>query len=372
MVKGVIELCKPREDIISGKVSDEIYAAHLGQVRDGRAPNVYSDPKTFFNNTYPTVGLQTTVREVFSRLAGDESGSPFIKLETSLGGGKTHTLIALYHLCIGGSKVPGASKYVGNLSFKPMKVSPIIGTELGVMQSGEGPLTIWGNIAKDLFGEDGYSKLREQDRLMTSPGEKALRDLFGKEKCLILIDELALYLAKAATVRLGDSTLAKQTVAFLQELSEVASSCTNVVVVITSLSKDSVFKEESEEISRYLDDDLKKERARDAIGDAEKVMSRMVRTLTPTKGEEFSAVVRHRLFESVDMEQAEDVCRAYMSDYTSEANLDYLPSHVRNVKYLEDIRSSYPFHPELINILRTKTSSIINFNTSSFIFCSNC
>ena len=89
-MKGVIEVCKPREDIIKGDVSDEIYAAHLGQVRDERAPSVYTDPNTFFRNTYPTDGLKTTIREVFSRLPGSsKSGSPLIKLETSLGGGKS-------------------------------------------------------------------------------------------------------------------------------------------------------------------------------------------------------------------------------------------------------------------------------------------
>jgi hypothetical protein len=361
--KGVIEVCKPREDIIKGVVSDEVYAAHLGQVRDGRAPSVYSDPNTYFRNTYPTDGLKTTIREVFSRLSGSEkSGSPLIKLETSLGGGKTHTLIALYHLAKQGSRCPGAERFIGDMRFDPVNVSVTIGTEMGVKQTESGPRTLWGHIAKNLFGDNGYQKVLEEDRGMFAPDELTLRNLFGDERCLILIDELALYLAKAVTVDVKGSNLAKQTIVFLQTLSEVASSCRNVVVVLTSLSKDSVFREESEEILRYLDSDIKKEKAKDAIGDAEKIVSRMVMTLTPTKGEEFSAVVRHRLFESVDMDEAETVIKAYMSELSSEGNVDYLPQHARGKKYLEDLRSAYPFHPELINILRTKTSSVVNFN----------
>ncbi|KAF5048372.1 hypothetical protein DSECCO2_450780 [anaerobic digester metagenome] len=361
--KGVIEVCTPREDIIEGVVSDEVYAAHLGQVRDERAPIVYADPNTFFRNTYPTDGLKTTIREVFSRLSGSgKSGSPLIKLETSLGGGKTHTLIALYHLSKHGSRCPGADRFIGDMDFDPVNVSVTIGTEMGVKQADSGPKTIWGHIAKNLFGDSGYQKVLEEDREMFAPDEIALRNLFGDERCLILIDELALYLAKAVTVDVKGSNLAKQTIVFLQTLTEVAASCRNVVVVLTSLSKDSVFKEESEEILRYLDSDIKKERAKDAIGDAEKIVSRMVMTLTPTKGEEFSAVVRHRLFESVDMDEAETVIKAYMADLSSEGNIDYLPQHARGKKYLEDLRSAYPFHPELINILRTKTSSVVNFN----------
>ena len=361
--KGVIEVCTPREDIIEGVVSDEVYAAHLGQVRDERAPIVYADPNTFFRNTYPTDGLKTTIREVFSRLSGSgKSGSPLIKLETSLGGGKTHTLIALYHLSKHGSRCPGADRFIGDMDFDPVNVSVTIGTEMGVKQADSGPKTIWGHIAKNLFGDSGYQKVLEEDREMFAPDEIALRNLFGDERCLILIDELALYLAKAVTVDVKGSNLAKQTIVFLQTLTEVAASCRNVVVVLTSLSKDSVFKEESEEILRYLDSDIKKEKAKDAIGDAEKIVSRMVMTLTPTKGEEFSAVVRHRLFESVDMDEAETVIKAYMADLSSEGNVDYLPQHARGKKYLEDLRSAYPFHPELINILRTKTSSVVNFN----------
>jgi len=361
--KGVIEVCKPREEIIKGVVSDEVYAAHLGQVRDEKAPSVYADPKTFFQNTYPTEGLKTAISEVFSRLSGSEkSGSPLIKLETSLGGGKTHTLIALYHLAKHGSKCPGADRFIGDMRFDPANVSVTIGTEMDVKQTESGPRTLWGYIAKNLFGDNGYQKVLEEDRGMFAPSELTLRNLFGDERCLILIDELALYLAKAVTVDVNGSNLAKQTMVFLQTLTEVAASCRNVVVVLTSLSKDSVFKEESEEILRYLDSDIKKEKAKDVIGDAEKIVSRMVLTLTPTKGEEFSAVVRHRLFESVDMDEAEEVIKAYMAELSSEGNVDYIPQHARGKKYLEDLRSAYPFHPELINILRTKTSSVVNFN----------
>ena len=302
------------------------------------------------------------MRESFARLSGEDDGSPLIKLETSLGGGKTHSLIALYHIARGGSKTPGARELVDKMHFGTVRVAAIIGTEPGMVRVKNEPITIWGMIAHQLFGKEGYERVRAYDDMMTSPGEKVLFDLFGQEKCLILIDEMAIYLAKSATVKVGDSTLAKQTIAFLQELSGVVSALSNVVVVITSLNKETVFRDETEQLLKVLDTDMKRERASEAVEEADRVMSRLVRTLTPTTGDEFSAVVRHRLFERIDEEGAEEVCRAYMNVLMSDANADYLPSSSRESKYLQNLRAAYPFHPELINTLRTKTSSIQNFN----------
>jgi hypothetical protein len=360
-MKTLTEACKPREDVLSGRLPDSIYVADLTRVRDSAAPSVYQDPSEFFRNTYPTEGLKTTIREVFSRLAGQE-GSPVIKLETSLGGGKTHSLIALYHIAQGGSTTPGASEYTAGMSFPSVRTAIIVGSELGVARRPGEPLTVWGHLAKELRGNEGYELVRAADEQMSSPGERTIRELLGNDRSLILIDEMALYLAKAATVTVGDSDLARQTAVFLQELSNVASSLSNVVVVITSLDKESVFREGTELMTSYLNDEAKITRGKDAISDAEKVLSRVVRTLTPTKGEEFSAVVLRRLFESIDPTAREEVCRAYMSMLSSDSNVDYLPSHARSHTYLKNLESSYPFHPELINILRTKTSSIPNFN----------
>lgn len=361
-MKTVTDVCVPRSDILAGKMSDTIYVADLTQVRDGAAPSVYQDPSEFFRNTYPTAGLKTTISEVFSRLAGKEEGSPIIKLETSLGGGKTHSLIALYHLAKGGSSTPGALEYTAGMSFAPVKVAVIVGSELGVVRKKNEPLTVWGHFAKELNGSDGYELMRGADEQMSSPGEKAIRELLDDQRCLILIDEMAIYLTKAATVTVGESDLARQTAVFLQELSDVASSLSNVVVVITSLDKDGVFREGTELMSHYLDDEAGISRGKNATGDAQKVLSRAVKTLTPTKGEEFSAVVLRRLFERIDKEDREEVCQAYMSVLSADSNVDYLPGHARASTYLKNLESSYPFHPELINILRTKTSSIPNFN----------
>ena len=359
---SVLKICAPRKDVLSGDLTDDMYAAHLGLVCRGKAMDVYQKPALFFKNTYPTAGLQSVVKDVFSRLGGGKGGASVVKLETSLGGGKTHTLIALYHIAKGGSKTPGAGSLIGNLNFGPVRVSAIIGTQMGLAKSAPGPRTLWGAMAKELMGEDGYRKMRPYEDDLTSPGEDAIMDLIGDERCLILVDELAIYLAKAAAVTTGESTLAKQTVAFLQELTQVASAMPNLVVVITSLDKNVVFKDETESIREILDSDSKLESAKRAIEDADRVLSRLVQNRTPTKGEEFAAVVKHRLFDSIDENAAKSVCEEYMRAFRDPNNAEYLPSHAKDAKYLLVLEESYPFHPELINILRTKTSSIVNFN----------
>lgn len=356
---SVREVCQPREDILSGGTSLDLYAAKLSQVARHEGPDVYRDPAKFFENTYPTEGLKTTLREVFSRITGKGSGSPVIKLETSLGGGKTHTLIALYHLAKHGSKA-APPRVIGDLEFAPMRVAAIVGNELGTTAKKGEPATLWGELARQL---NKYELLQAADEARTSPGEGALRKLFGSEKTLVLIDETALYLVKASGVQIGDSTLARQTVVFLQELTEVAASLDNVSLVITSLNKQTVFADQTEELEKILEKDVAQSKAAKAVQEADEVLSRMVRNLTPTRSEEFANVVRFRLFGSnINRTAAVAVCQAYHTSLRSDGVREFVPKNATDAPYLDYLKDTYPFHPELIQILRTKTSSITQFN----------
>lgn len=96
MLLSIFDTCIPRDEILAGELSLDLFAAKLRLVVEGKAPKVYQDPQTFFANTFPTDGLKTLVSEVFSRLVGVSGGSPIIRLETSFGGGKTHDEVALW------------------------------------------------------------------------------------------------------------------------------------------------------------------------------------------------------------------------------------------------------------------------------------
>jgi len=101
-MKSIFETCDPREEVLEGELREQQFAASLTRVLRGDADEVYGNATTFFENTYPTSGLKSLLREGLSRVTGaKEGGAAVIRLETSFGGGKTHNLIALYHLCQG-------------------------------------------------------------------------------------------------------------------------------------------------------------------------------------------------------------------------------------------------------------------------------
>jgi predicted AAA+ superfamily ATPase len=93
-MKTIFDACEPRPEVLEGELRDDIFAARLRDVIEGRAEDVYGDPAVFFENTYPTQGLRALLTEALGRLTGKKAGSsPVIRLETAFGGGKTHNLI---------------------------------------------------------------------------------------------------------------------------------------------------------------------------------------------------------------------------------------------------------------------------------------
>ncbi|RLF65442.1 MAG: AAA family ATPase, partial [Thermoplasmata archaeon] len=165
---GVMQGCVPRRDIIDGAYELEAFAADLNLVIEGKKGYLYSDPENFFKNTYPTDGLKTTIREVFGRLTGTHPGAPVIKLETGLGGGKTHTLIALYHLAKHGTNFNEIEGLIGDLKFEPMMTAAIVGTEVGISTQEGKRRTLWGELAYQLKGYDGYDIIKTADQQMVS------------------------------------------------------------------------------------------------------------------------------------------------------------------------------------------------------------
>lgn len=118
MLQSIFDTCIPRDEILAGELSLDLFAAKLRLVVEGTAPQVYQDSRIFFANTFPTDGLKTLIAEVFGRLAGTTAGSPIIRLETSFGGGKTHDEIALWHIARNGRQIEGLERFA-DLSMIP-------------------------------------------------------------------------------------------------------------------------------------------------------------------------------------------------------------------------------------------------------------
>jgi predicted AAA+ superfamily ATPase len=220
----VFESAQPRGDVLKGELRDEIFAAKLEDVVNNRADPVYQDPTAFFANTFATGGLRALLTEALGRATGAKpTAAPIIRLETAFGGGKTHNLIALYHLANEARPI-GIEQFVDPavLPASPTQIPTAVGTALepatGVNHGDVTTHTLWGELAYQAGAYAGDIRQADEDRV--APGTGVLADTFGTEPTIVLIDELARYLAVAEGVRVGSSTLADQTLAFLMALLE--------------------------------------------------------------------------------------------------------------------------------------------------------
>jgi len=356
-MRTIFETCEPRPDVLSHDLRDEMFAAKLHEVVLGGADEIYGQARKFFENTYPTEGMKTLVREVFGRLTGrDPTASPFIRLETSFGGGKTHNLIALYHLAQGARDgLPPGLIDPTWIPTTPIPTAGVVGSHLdpqiGVRHGDVQTRTIWGEIAYQLGNRAGFDKIRNSDEAMIAPGTQVFEDLVGDGPALIMIDEIARHLrtAKAVLTANRRSDLAEQTVAFLMSLIEFAVSKPHVAVVITLAESSDAFGEESEDLSQELEE-------------AKRVSARQERVITPTGETEIARIVNHRLFRSVDRAAGREAGEAYVASLALAADQGTeIPPRALRAEFAAEIESDYPFHPELLNTLNRKTATIDNF-----------
>lgn len=315
------QVAVPHQDILSDNYSSEVYAAKLWDVHKKRGSDVYIDANTFFEKTYLTDNLKNILDSVKERLDGKKGGH-FRSITTPFGGGKTHTLIALYHKC-------------SEWGVKPVV---LVGNELDPKTQ-----TLWGLIEEQLTGK--IDRLEGQ----IPRGGEALRNVLESQNSpiLILIDELLQYVTRADGVRINDTTLATQTIAFMQELSEVASSIPNVCVVVTLPSS------ANEQL-----DDAKFAKLYDKLN---KVAGRMKDTITPVSDTDIPRIIRRRLFSSTDeqiRERAEGIVKDFV-DYCRDENL--IPEGMQPSEYRERFLSSYPFLPQVIDVLYQRWGTITQF-----------
>ncbi len=354
-MKTIFDSCTPRDDVLTGELRDDMFAAKLRDVMDGTADPIYQKPDRFFENTYPTVGLKTLAAEVFGRLTERPAAAAVIRLETQFGGGKTHNLIALYHL----AKAAKAKKAVSILdaSLVPTKSVPfiagIVGSEMETSGLDHGDVTtftVWGEIAYQLGGKEGYARVADSDQAGgPAPGCQFIEKIVGDGALLVMIDELARHLRSASARVVGNSTLAEQTVGFLMSLLEFASSRPKTAVVLTLADSKDAFAKETEMMQKEL-------------SEAKSVSARSERVLTPAAEDEIPAIVTHRLFDSTDGSAATEAQDEYLAYYRQLASQDVdLPPRSQRAEFGDEIHLNYPFHPELLTTLNRKTATIPNF-----------
>ncbi|MBD2176693.1 ATP-binding protein [Pseudanabaena sp. FACHB-1998] len=351
MLRSIFETCVPRDEVLGGNLSEDVFAAKLKQVVDGNAPLVYQDPNTFFANTFPTNGLKTLISEVFGRLTGADTGSPVIRLETSFGGGKTHDEIAIWHIAKNGRLISGLDRFVNDITIipdRPIQVAAIACQDLdpvnGVLheESGIRVHTLWGEIAYQIGGVEGYSLLRGSDEQKVSPGTVVIEKLTKKEPTVIILDEIAQYLRRAKAIAVGKSDLSEQVVAFLFTLMDLTAACNNIVFVYTLASISDTFGAETFDLKEAL-----------------QTSARQERVLSPSTDIEIYNIVKQRIFQSINDKAADIAAKDYLSVYKS-SRLN-LPDGCKDANHAQVLQSSYPFSPELFDLLTKKIASIPNF-----------
>jgi hypothetical protein len=271
-----------------------------------------------------------------------------IQLQTAFGGGKTHTLLAAYHLFkkpaeVG--KLPQIKELVNAAGMKQVpavSMACLVGTALNVSSS----RTFWGEMAYQLGGEKLYSQVAKSDEQRISPGTNLLGSLLQEAgPCLILLDEILIYLVKAGGIRVGESTLRGNTLTFLQELSIAVANCPHAVMIATLTSQLAEFFEEGGE------------RVYESL---EKVLGRVERVRQTVEGTEIYEVIRRRLFENLgDTEEHKKSAETYWAMYRKLG--EDVPSSCREPAYRDDIIKAYPFHPELIHVLYERWGTIPEF-----------
>jgi hypothetical protein len=349
MLPSIFETCIPREEILAGELSVDLFAAKLRSVVEGKAPQIYQNSESFFANTFATDGIKTLIKEVFSRLIGKSSGSPVIRLETSFGGGKTHDEIALWHICKEGNRIQGLERFVepNLIPDRTTQVAAVDGRDLDPENGVHHPngiitTTLWGEIAYQVGGVEGYRLLQGSDRSGISPGTDVLERLLNGEPTVIILDEIARYLRAAKAKQIGRSDLAQQVVAFLFSLMDLAGACNNLVFVYSLASASDTFADETMELQELI-----------------RASARQERVLSPSTDVEVYNIVKQRLFRSVDSQAASQAASEYLSVYrSSRVNL---PDGCKDASYSQAIAQSYPFHPELFNLLTKKIASIPEF-----------
>ena len=305
----------PHRDILEGRLTLDVFAADLWEVFRGAAPDEYKDPTQFFQKTYQTDGLKNLLSIVEGRLKG-QGGDPVIQIQTPFGGGKTHALIAMYHK----ASEWGAQKVV------------LVGTPMSASD------TLWGGLERQLTGSvarfDG----------LTSPGRDALYQLLSENQpVLILVDEVLEYMTKAAGVTVGNSTLAAQTLAFIQELTEAATILKQVALVITRPSGAMEhYDERMEQLSRQIGH----------------VLGRVERIYTPVQEHEITEVIRRRLFSQTNKTRTGEAIRDFM-DYADRESI--LPPGTEPSEYRKRFEAAYPFQPEVIDVLYQRWGSFPSF-----------
>src|SRR6266851_6684548 len=358
------KVVKIRPDLKSGELSLNIFAADLYDVAMGKAKPVYQDAREFFSLTYPTFNLRELAKDIVTRLAG-KSDKAVRQLELTYGGGKTHSLITMWHLVTDPEKLPdlpAVNEFIQHIGMKPPQARVVVlpfdklDAEKGMEVRGpkgekrwlRNP---WSVIAFQIAGAAGLKLLHPDDRdeeRESAPAENLMAELLAIPAkdglaTLVLIDEVLMY----AREKVGlDPAWQGRLADFFQALTQAATKLERTAIVASLLATDP---RKSDELGKRITNDLY------AVFRREREEG-----VQPVLKEDVAEVLRRRFFTPESIRDR-DVFRPHVvAALQGIAALDEQTGKDM-IAAEERLLQSYPFHPDLTDIFYTKWTNLESF-----------
>jgi hypothetical protein len=355
------DCAKLHPDVESDWFTESTFAIDLGAIatRDADVPAVYREPIPFFQATYLTADLRKLLGEVLAALAGKRGGNRVLKLRSPFGGGKSHTLATLLHSARDRKALDILPEAAGLDDPGEVRVAVFDGEKFGTtgkpVAKGRTVHTMWGWLAWQIDPRRAYPLIESLDRDRVAPSGDEIKAMLTEgadgRPVLILLDEVLKYMERTAAVAVHDSTLQRQAKDFFHNLTvEVANSKNAVLVYSLTWS------------------------AREALGNValleeiDKMASRVDQLREPVSGDEVLPILQRRLLGAKPPAAvAAPVAGAYADAVTSmrrayaESDRERREADRAGAEVRERIEAAYPFHPDLIDIMRERWTGVENF-----------
>ena len=362
------EVVTPHADVASGRYQQAEFAADLWQVHLGQGSDEYRKPQEFFRRTFLTDSLKRLLTGAVERLSG-KGGDPVVQLQTNFGGGKTHSMLALYHLFSGATpnELAGVEAVLAAAHVKAFPKANrvvLVGNKISpgnpvTKSDGTVVRTLWGELAWQLGGKKAFARVRADDEKATSPGD-VLRELFQEHgPCLVLVDEWVAYARQLHDQSDLPAGSFETQFSFAQALTESAKLAGNCLLVISLPASDTA----GSPHTQADDVEVGGIRGREALDRLRNVVGRVESSWRPATAEEGFEIVRRRLFEPLpgpDAFKQRDVTARAFADLYHAQSAEF-PPECRGGDYEKRIQAAYPIHPEIFDQLYGGWSTLVKF-----------
>jgi predicted AAA+ superfamily ATPase len=361
------EIVVPHTDVASGRYQQAEFAADLWQVHLGEGSDEYRKPQEFFRRTFLTESLKQLLISGVQRISG-KGGDPVVQLQTNFGGGKTHSMLALYHLFSGVAPgdLPGVDEVMAAASVTKLPKATrvvLVGNKISPgnpVKKPDGTVvrTLWGELAYQLGGKKAFARVKADDENATSPGD-VLRELFKEYgPCLVLVDEWVAYARQLHDQSDLPAGGFETQFSFAQTLTESAKLAGNCLLVISLPASDTA----GSPHTQADDVEVGGVRGREALNRLRNVVGRVESSWRPATAEEGFEIVRRRLFEPIagDQFKNRDVTARAFADLYRTHSAEF-PPDCRDSDYEKRIQAAFPIHPEIFDQLYGTWSTLVKF-----------